>query len=177
MADDLVATQAYLGSGYNKGTIRRSTLQSVSSCQHRLQIIFAVCFQDGQAPTFRPLAPKLAVQGRYNLSLYLCVSSCSLQGVAERPLPCNYNVIFHGGNTGSNPVGDAKPFQELTGSGHFWRRHKKAQLRRDFWPGLPNRQFFRAPRAVLVGTKRHIQIQSDQAAETAGARKRRMTLL
>jgi hypothetical protein len=28
-----------------------------------------------------------------------------------RPLPCNYNVIqsvsFHGGNTGSNPVGDA----------------------------------------------------------------------
>jgi hypothetical protein len=37
---------------------------------------------------------------------------------------------FHGGNTGSNPVGDAKSFQELTGSGHFWRRHKKAQLRR-----------------------------------------------
>src|SRR6267154_3457341 len=33
---------------------------------------------------------------------------------------------FHGGNTGSNPVGDAKSFQELTGNGHFWRRHKKA---------------------------------------------------
>src|SRR5258708_19272811 len=116
MADDLVGTQAYLGSGYNKGTIRRSTLQSVSSCQHRLQIIFAVCFQDGQAPTFRPLAPKLAVQGRYNLSLYLCVSSCSLQGVAERPLPCNYNVIFHCGNTRSNPVSDAPPFQDPTHS-------------------------------------------------------------
>ena len=39
---------------------------------------------------------------------------------------------FHGGNTGSNPVGDAKPFQELTGNGDFWRRHKKAQLRRQF---------------------------------------------
>src|SRR6266446_5466433 len=42
--------------------------------------------------------------------------------------PC----CFHGGNTGSNPVGDAKSFQELTGNGHFWRRHKKAQLRRQF---------------------------------------------
>jgi len=39
---------------------------------------------------------------------------------------------FHGGNTGSNPVGDAKSYQELTGNGHFWRRHKKAQLRRQF---------------------------------------------
>ena len=55
---------------------------------------------------------------------------------------------FHGGNTGSNPVGDAKSFQELTGNGHFWRRHKKAHA-----------------------------IQSDQAAATAGARNRRMTLL
>src|SRR5260370_41922304 len=39
---------------------------------------------------------------------------------------------FHGGNTGSNPVGDAKSFQELTGNGHFWRRHKKEQLRCQF---------------------------------------------
>ena len=30
----------------------------------------------------------------------------SLHGIAERPLPCNY---FHGGNTRSNPVGDANP--------------------------------------------------------------------
>src|SRR5713101_4958769 len=56
-------------------------------------------------PSFQtPLVQKLAVQGRYNQSLCLRVSSCSLQGVAVRPLPCNY---FHGGNTGSNPVGDA----------------------------------------------------------------------
>jgi len=32
---------------------------------------------------------KLAVQGRYNQNLYLSVSSCSLQGIAVRPLPCN----------------------------------------------------------------------------------------
>ncbi len=36
----------------------------------------------------------------------------SLQGIAERPLPCIYNEIqlnfaFHGGNAGSNPAGDA----------------------------------------------------------------------
>jgi len=36
---------------------------------------------------------KLAVQGRHKLSLFLCVLSRSLQGIAERPLPCNYNVI------------------------------------------------------------------------------------
>src|SRR2546425_6157196 len=33
---------------------------------------------------------KLAVQGRYSQSLHLGVSSRSLQGIAERPLPCNY---------------------------------------------------------------------------------------
>src|SRR6266480_1762516 len=36
---------------------------------------------------------KLAVQRRYNLNLFLSVLTGSLQGVAERPLPCNYNVI------------------------------------------------------------------------------------
>ena len=42
----------------------------------------------------------------------------------------NLRSDFHGGNTGSNPVGDAKSSQELTGKGHFYRRHKKAQLHR-----------------------------------------------
>jgi hypothetical protein len=37
------------------------------------------------------------------------------------------------------------------------RRHKKAQLRRQFLAGLPDRQCFRASGAVLVGTKRHMQ--------------------
>ena len=58
--------------------------------------------------SFTPLA---AVQERYKFPGFLCVSIASLHGVAVRPLPCNYNVLqlvyFHGGNTGSNPVGDA----------------------------------------------------------------------
>ena len=40
-----------------------------------------------------------------------------------------YGPFFHGGNTGSNPVGDAKPFQELAGTRGDFRRQKKAQLR------------------------------------------------
>jgi hypothetical protein len=60
----------------------------------------------------------LAVQGRYKE--YLCPS------VLKRPLRymqsdrcpisssvCNSLTPFHGGNTGSNPVGDAKSFQRL----------------------------------------------------------------
>ena len=34
-----------------------------------------------------------AVQGRYNENLFLSVLNCFLQGIAERPLPCNYYVI------------------------------------------------------------------------------------
>jgi hypothetical protein len=41
----------------------------------------------------RTFTAKIAVQGRYKLSPYLRVLSRSLQGIAERPLPCNYNVI------------------------------------------------------------------------------------
>ncbi len=37
--------------------------------------------------------PKLAGQGRYNQNPFFGVLPRSLQGVAERPLPCNYNVI------------------------------------------------------------------------------------
>ena len=44
-------------------------------------------------PVFRPFGSKLAVQGRYNQNLFHRVLSRSLQGIAERPLPCNYNVI------------------------------------------------------------------------------------
>src|SRR5260370_42243062 len=42
---------------------------------------------------FRLPPIKLAVQERYKQKKRLGVSSCSLQGIAERPLPCNYNVI------------------------------------------------------------------------------------
>ena len=36
---------------------------------------------------------KLAVQGRYNMGVFSRVLTGSLQGITERPLPCNYNVI------------------------------------------------------------------------------------
>jgi hypothetical protein len=64
---------------------------------------------------FRTLGSKLAVQGRYNQKPFHRVLSRSLQGIAVRPLPCNYYEIqyFHGGNTGSNPVGDAKQGKEV----------------------------------------------------------------
>ncbi len=51
----------------------------------------------GAAPIRRLAAPKLAVRGRYNQSLGLSVSCCSLQGIAERPLPWNYSVIRYDG--------------------------------------------------------------------------------
>ena len=35
---------------------------------------------------------------------------------------------FHGGNTGSNPVGDAKPFQQLTVSLLLYIGTRKAQF-------------------------------------------------
>src|ERR1700726_4265919 len=42
-------------------------------------------------------------------------------------------LFFHGGNTGSNPVGDAKSFQELKRAQAVFRRHKKeAELLRYF---------------------------------------------
>ena len=42
---------------------------------------------------FKNSGSKLAVQRRYNLNLLLSVLIGSLQGIAERPLPCSYNVI------------------------------------------------------------------------------------
>src|SRR4029077_7672093 len=44
-------------------------------------------------PVFRLPVSKLAVQGRYNMGVFSSVLTGSLQGIAERPLPCNYNVI------------------------------------------------------------------------------------
>ena len=36
---------------------------------------------------------KLAVQGRYNIGVFSSVLTGCLQGLAERPLPCNY-IVF-----------------------------------------------------------------------------------
>ena len=54
-----------------------------------LQNILAIRSQDRQIPpVFRLPVPKLAVQGRYNMSVFSSVLTGSLQGIAERPLPC-----------------------------------------------------------------------------------------
>ena len=65
--------------------------------------------------------------------MFRSVLTGSLQGIAERPLPCIYNEIhlndaFHGGNAGSNPAGDAIYIRQLTGRCAISRRHKKEQL-------------------------------------------------
>ena len=62
-----------------------------------LQNVLAIRSQVRQISQFSGFpCQKLAVQGRYNMgvfSLFSSVLTGSLQGIAERPLPCNYNVI------------------------------------------------------------------------------------
>jgi hypothetical protein len=78
------------GSSVGKNSTVQS--QSVSSCQYGWNHPCG-SFSRATDLQFRLLTSKLAVQGRYNQKVRLSVSSCSLQGIAERPLPCNYNVI------------------------------------------------------------------------------------
>jgi hypothetical protein len=59
-----------------------------------LEIMLAVCSQERQTSNAGFPTSKLAVQERYNQSLFHRVLNRSLQGIAERPLPCNYNVIL-----------------------------------------------------------------------------------
>src|SRR5260370_13110315 len=95
-------------SGLSVGKNSTMQSQSFSSCQYGSKSSLRFVLKIARSPSsFTLPTPKLAVQERYNQSLHLGVSSRSLQGIAERPLPCNYYVIFHGGNTGSNPLGDA----------------------------------------------------------------------
>src|SRR5271169_5032678 len=80
------------GSSVGKNSTMQS--QSFSSCQYGSKSSLRFVLKIARSPGLFTLpTPKLAVQGRYNQSLHLRVSSRSLQGVAERPLPCNYNVI------------------------------------------------------------------------------------
>jgi len=58
-----------------------------------LQNIPAICSQDRQSPSFPASRVKTRVQGRYNMGVFSRVLTGSLQGITERPLPCNYNVI------------------------------------------------------------------------------------
>jgi hypothetical protein len=82
----------------------------------RLEIVFALRSHDGQS-----LFPESWLKTRDTQTIHR----------ASVPL---YSLLlftghyFHDGNTGSNPVGDAKSFQELTSNSSFCRRHKKEHL-------------------------------------------------
>ena len=67
------------------------------------------------------------------MGVFSSVLTGSLQGIAERPLPCNYNVIqplsaFTAVTRVQIPSGTPKPFHRLATNSQFFRRHKKAQL-------------------------------------------------
>src|SRR5260370_19862162 len=51
--------------------------------------------------------------------------ACREHSQSPRRLAWPRTSPFHGGNTGSNPVGDAKSFQELKREQAVLRRHKK----------------------------------------------------
>jgi hypothetical protein len=55
------------------------------------------------------------------------------------------------------PSGTPNLFMSLRGTATFGAGPKRHNSVANFWPGLPNRQCFRASGAVLVGTKRHMQ--------------------
>ena len=54
----------------------------------------ATVFQPRQVSRFSEIRDERAVvQGRYKVSMFRSMLNGSLQGVAERPLPCIYNKI------------------------------------------------------------------------------------
>jgi hypothetical protein len=54
----------------------------------------ATPFQPRQVSRFSDIRDeRAAVQGRYKVSMFLDMIPGSLQGIAERPLPCIYNEI------------------------------------------------------------------------------------
>ena len=63
-----------------------------------LEIIFTLCCHTRQnLPIVQEFwLQRLAVQGRYNVSVFLSILTGSLQGIAERPLPCICNRIQRG---------------------------------------------------------------------------------
>jgi hypothetical protein len=58
-----------------------------------LQIIFAVLSYERQASIVRFLCQNSRYKDGTTKACAFWVSSCSLQGIAEQPLPCKYNVI------------------------------------------------------------------------------------
>jgi len=91
IADDVRAEKPSFWSSVGKNSTVQS--QPVSSCQYDSPNIPAIPSQDRKFPSYPASRVKLAVQGRYNMGVFSSVLIGSLQGIAERPLPCNYNVI------------------------------------------------------------------------------------
>ena len=77
---------------------------------------------------------------------------------------------FHGGNTGSNPVGDAKSFQQFRDIDYFPAGTKRHNSLANFWPGSPNRECFCASGACSCRHKKAHAMRPAQPAATAGAR-------
>ena len=85
---------------------------------------------------------------------------------------------FHGGNTGSNPVGDAKSFQQLMRDGSFSRRHKKAQyLDQKLSYSFGNSDFSRRYALFSKAQKGTTTAKEVQLAHEAEVRNSRMTSL
>jgi hypothetical protein len=59
----------------------------------RLEIVFVLRSQDPQITFFQSFASELAIHRRYPVCRFLRSLYYYLQGIAVRPLPCNYNVI------------------------------------------------------------------------------------
>jgi hypothetical protein len=66
---------------------------SFALCQYASKLSLQLAPKIDEPPTFEDFGSKLAVQERYKENLFLGVLRRSLQGIAERPLPCNYNLI------------------------------------------------------------------------------------
>ena len=74
------------------GEIRAAltTRALAEGCQSRLKSSLCFIAEIAKSPLFQSFGSRLAVQERCNESSFFMVLSCSLQGVALRPLPCNY---------------------------------------------------------------------------------------
>jgi hypothetical protein len=101
----------------------------------------------------------------------------SMESTSPRRLARPRTSPFHGGNTGSNPVGDANSFQELPSNAPIPHRHKKEQLRAEFCkPASTTASIYGIFRQFVAGTKRNTRLVH-QATSAADARSRRITLL
>jgi len=98
------------------------------------------------------ISPHGAVQERYKFPGFLRVPITSLQGIAVRPLPCNYNVFelaFTAVTRVQIPSGTPNPFRNLRAIVKIFvgtKRHNSDRFRRAV---LSNRHCFRVFRACF----------------------------